>query len=183
LYYTVTRAFSRRFFISTLEQHPVKITFRWSFIILPVIFLLLSIILAGIFWPQLPAEVAYHFQGNVPDKTITSGALIAWMLIPQLFFVLISFTLTRLVMLGGRYTPPGETPFQALLPLMGNMIALPQAVLFFIMLQIFLYNVYKVSLIPLWITALILLVLGGIVLIVVFTRLIRRYRRRSIKTG
>ena len=125
--------------------------------------------------------MAYHFQGNTPDKTITSGALIAWMLIPQVFFVIISFALTRVVMLGVRYAPPGETPFESLLPLMGNMIALPQVVLFFIMLQIFLYNAYQINLIPLWLTALILIVLGGIVLIVVFMRLIRRYRTRKIK--
>jgi hypothetical protein len=127
--------------------------------------------------------MAYHFQGDVPDKMISSSAFILWMLIPHVFFVLISIALTRVVMLGARYSPPGETPFQTLLPLMGNMIALPQAVLFFIMLQIFLYNVYKFNLIPLWITALIILFLGGIVLIVVFMRLIRRYRRRKNTTA
>jgi hypothetical protein len=157
--------------------------FRWSFIILPVAFLLLSALIAAIFWSRLPAQMVYHFQGNTPDKTISSGALLVWMLLPQLFFVLISYALTRLVMLGARYAPPGETPFQALLPLMGNMIALPQVVLFFIMLQIVLYNVFQVNLIPLWITALIILVIGGIVLVVVFTRLIRQYRRRNIKAG
>jgi hypothetical protein len=139
--------------------------------------------MAGIFWSRLPSVMVYHFQGNIPDKTIASGALIAWMLIPQAFFVLISFALTRVVMLGVRYAPPGETPFQTLLPVMGNMIALPQVVLFFIMLQIFLYNTYQVSLIPLWLTALILLVLGGIVLIVVFMRLVRRYRSRKNTPG
>jgi hypothetical protein len=152
------------------------------FIILPVVCLLLSALLAVIFWSRLPADMAYHFQGNVPDKMISSGTLLAWMLIPQLFFVLISLALIRVVMMGARYAPPGETPFQAMLPLMGNMVGLPQVVLFFIMLQIVLYNVFQVSFIPLWITALIILVLGGIILVVVFARLIRHYRQNK-KTG
>jgi hypothetical protein len=157
--------------------------FRWSFIIVPVAFLVLSILVAAIFWWRLPSELAYHFQGGIPDKTISSGVLLGWMLIPQVFFLLISFALTRLVMLGARYAPPGETPFQALLPLMGNMIALPQVVLFFIMLQIVLYNVFQIALIPLWITALVILAIGSVILIVVFTLLIRQYRQRNIKTG
>jgi hypothetical protein len=114
---------------------------------------------------------------------ISSGALIAWMLLPQVFFTIVAFALVRLVMLGVRSVPPGETPFQTLLPLMGNMLALPQVVLFFIMLQIFLYNAYQVTLIPLWITAVIILAIGGIVLIMIFTRLVRQYRSRKNTPG
>jgi uncharacterized membrane protein len=150
---------------------------------LPLAFLVLSAIVAGIFYPQLPAEIAYHFQGNVPDKTISSGALIAWMLIPQVFFILTGFAVVRVVMMGARYAPPGETPFGELLPVMGNMLVLPQIVIFFIMLQIFLYNVFQTRIIPLWILPAVILVLGGVILAVIFMRVIRRYRSRKNKTG
>jgi hypothetical protein len=153
------------------------------FIMLPLVFFLLSVIVAGIFWPQLPAEMAYRFQENAPEKMISSGALIAWMLIPHVFFIFIAFALVRLVMMGARYAPVTETPFQALLPLMGNMVALPQIVLFFIMLQIFLYNVFQITIIPLWVTAVIILALGGIVLILTFAHLVRRYRTRNKTPG
>jgi hypothetical protein len=150
---------------------------------LPLIFFLLSIIVAGIFWPQLPAEMAYHFQADSPDKMMSSGAFIAWMLIPHVFFLLVAIALVRVVMLGARYAPAGETPFQILLPLMGNMIALPQIVLFFIMVQVILYNAYQFKFIPLWLTSLIILVLGAIFLVIVFIRLVRRYRRNKSQAG
>jgi len=51
---------------------------------------------------------------------------------------------------------------------MGNMVALPQLVLTFAMLAIFSYNSYGIYLMPLWIFALIVMGLGGIILGAVF---------------
>jgi len=95
--------------------------------------------------------------------------------------MIIALAITRLAMLGARYTPPGETPINQLLPVMGNMIALPQIFLFIVMLQLFLHNAYQTSIIPLWIIAIVILVLGGIVLAVFFVRIIRRFRNRKAK--
>jgi hypothetical protein len=55
-----------------------------------------------------------------------------------------------------------------MLLLMGNMVALPQLVLVFAMLAIFSYNSYGIYLMPLWIFALIVMGLGGVVLGIVF---------------
>ena len=46
---------------------------------------------------------------------------------------------------------------------MGNMIALPQVILCFAMLDIFSYNSYQIRLMPLWVFALIVMGLGTII--------------------
>jgi hypothetical protein len=156
-----------------------KIPFRWTYIALPAAFLLLSLVLTAIFYSKLTAEIAYHFQGDTPDRWLGRSAFIAWMIIPQFFFTLLAFATVRVIMLGARYWPPDSTPLKNLLPVMGNMLALPQIILFFAMLQFFLYNAYQMKMVPLWIIALIVMVLGGITLVVFFVRTIRRFRRRS----
>jgi hypothetical protein len=127
----------------------------------------------------LPEEISYRFNGSGADRTVALGAFVAITLIPQAFFTLMALAVTRIVMLGARYAPPGETPLKQLLPIMGNMLALPQIILFFAMLQIFLYNAYQTGIIPLWIIAITVLVAGGIVLVALFIRIIRRFRRRK----
>jgi len=158
-----------------------KITFRWKYIFLPVVFLFLSVILAAFFYRLLPVEVAYHFQNNVPDKWLGRGAFIAWLVIPQFFFTLLSFIVVRLVLLGSHYWPAEDTPMNKLLPVMGNMVALPQIIFLFAMLDFFLYNAYQIRLIPLWIITLIVMILGGAVLGVFFIRIIRQFRRQQSK--
>ncbi len=82
-------------------------------------------------------------------------------------------------MLTSRYLPQQSSPLPSLLPIMGNMVALPQIVLVFAMLDFFLYNAYQIELIPLWIFTLIVLVIGAAVLLILFIRAFRRYRRRQ----
>ena len=159
-----------------------KIAFRWAYIVLPVVFLLLSVILAAVFYRLMPAEVAYHFQNNTPDKWLGRGAFIAWLVIPQFFFALLSFIVVRLVLLGSRYWPAEDTPLTKLLPVMGNMVALAQIIFLFAMLDFFLYNAYQIRLIPLWVITLIVMILGGVILGVFFIRTIRQFRRQQSKS-
>jgi hypothetical protein len=144
-------------------------------------FFLLSIIVAGIFYVQLPAEIAFHTREGAADTTMALGAFIAWMIVPQVFFTLLAIALTRIVMLGLRYAPPGETPLLQLLPLMGNMIGLPQIILFIAMVEFFLYNANQIDIIPLWIIAVIVLAAGMIIMVIVFTRIIRKFRKKKTK--
>jgi uncharacterized membrane protein len=159
-----------------------KIRFRWTYIVLPAALLLLSLILVACFYARLPASIAYHFQGDSPDKWLSRGAFIGWMIVPQVFFAVLSWAIVRVVLLAARYLPPGGTPLNKLLPVMGNMMALPQIVLFFALLDFLLYNAYQIKMIPLWVITLIFLVLGGIFLGVFFVRTIRRFRRQQSKS-
>ena len=158
-----------------------KIRLRWTYIVLPAAFLVLSLVLAAFFYHLLPAQIAYHFHGDTPDRWLSRSAFIGWMIVPQFLFTLLAFATVRITLLGARYWPADSTPLYRLLPVMGNMLALPQIILFVAMLQFFLYNAYHTRPFPLWIIALIVLLLGGIVLAVFFIRTIRQFRSRQGK--
>ena len=71
----------------------------------------------------------------------------------------------------GKWIKPGKV-----FSLMGNMLALPQIILSFAMLDIFIYNIYQTHFIPLWMFALIVMVLGGVYLAVFFIQTLRRVK-------
>jgi uncharacterized membrane protein len=156
-----------------------KPRFRWTYIILPISFLALSVILAAAFYSRLSPEIAYHFNGDTPDRWLTRGAFLGWMIVPQVFFTLLAFLTVRIMLAGARYWPPQSTPLQRLLPVMGNMLALPQIILFVAMLQFFLYNAYQTRPVPLWIISLVILLAGGVFLAVFFICTIRQIRRQA----
>ena len=146
-----------------------SITFRWKYIILPVGILFLCIILTGYFYHLLPGEVAYHFQDGSPDKWMSRGAIIAWMLTPQLLLALLAGAIVwGTIRLSAHFRQAVNTGVEKMLSLMGNMVALPQIILGFAMLDIFSYNSYQIHLMPLWIFALIVMGLGGMALGIFF---------------
>jgi len=157
-----------------------KIRLRWTYVVLPVSLFVISIILAACFYPLLPDEIAYHFQNDSPDKWLSRGTFLGWMIVPQVFFTILAIIIVRITMLTSRYLPQYRSPLPGLLPIMGNMVALPQIILIFAMLDFFLYNAYQIKLVPLWVFTLIVLVLGAVVLIILFIRALRRYRQERI---
>ena len=153
------------------------LAFRWSYLALPLAVLLLSIVLAAGLYHRLPAQLAYHFGSDgSPDRWLGRGALLLWVLLPELCFTLlaggITWVMTRLA---SRFWQPGQNRanLAPILLLMGNMVALPQIVLCFAMLYIFVYNAYQVHLPPLWVFVLIIMVLGGVVLSIFFVQAVR----------
>jgi uncharacterized membrane protein len=155
----------------------MALTFRWSYIVLPMVILILTIILIACFYHRLPVEVAYHFQSDgSPDRWLSRGAVILLVLLPQLFFTLLAGAITwGVVKLGAQFGQPESTWIrrERIILLIGNMIALPQIILCFAMLRIFIYNSYQIHILPLWVFALIIMGLGGIVLGIFFIRAFR----------
>ena len=155
-----------------------RLPFHWSYIILPLVLLLVSIILTAYFYPRLPAEVAYNLRpGDSPDKWLGRGAITAWMLVPQLFLALvaggITWGVTRLG-IATRQPEGARLKPERVLSFMGNMFALPQIILAFAMLDIFSYNSYQVHIMPLWVFALIVMGVGAIILGIFFILAIRQ---------
>ena len=156
------------------------ISFRWRYLALPIVVLLLSLILTAYFYPRLPNEVVYHFTDGAPDRWLSRGAIIAGMLTPQFLFTLLAGAIVwGITKLGRRSQPPASQWVKNIISLMGNMIALPQILLGFAMLDIFSYNAYQIHLMPLWIFALIVMGIGGIILGVFFVLAIRQVRGTS----
>jgi len=165
--------------ITTAETLP----FRWNYIILPLAILALAIILTAYFYHQLPTEVAYHFKlDGSPDRWLSRGMVTLWLLVPQLLLTLVAtattWGITKLGVLSSQAESAWIKP-ERILSLMGNMIALPQIILCFAMLDIFSYNAYQIHIMPLWIFALIIMGLGAIILGIFFIIAIRRAWRAT----
>lgn len=159
------------------EINPERLAFRWVYIILPVILLIIAGIIAAIFYGQLSADVAYHFVNGTGDRWLGREAITAWMVIPHAVCVLLSFIIVRTVLASTSHFPVEGTPIKSIIPVMGNMAALLQVILVFAELDIFLYNIYEIKLMPLWLFSLIFLVLAAAALGVFFIMIIRRTSR------
>ena len=147
------------------ETTGAAIAFQWSYVILPLVFLVLSIILTAVFYSQLPGEVAYRFESDgSPDKFVSRAAIVLWMLLPQLVLTLMGVAATLgITKMSARFRQ-SESPWidpKKIVFAMGNMVALPQIILFLAMLDIYSYNSHQVHLLPLWASALVVMLLGG----------------------
>jgi uncharacterized membrane protein len=156
-----------------------KGAFRWTYVVWPVALFISAAVLTAVFYSLLPDEVAYRFSGGEPTHVASRGGVIAWGIGLQFVFTLISFAIAYTITGTSRRLDIEETGLnQTLFTIMGNLAALPQIILLFAMVDIFLYNAYQVKLIPLWVFAVIILALGGFVLGFYFVRAIRQARRQ-----
>ena len=156
-------------------------SFRWSYIIAPVIVFILSLILVAYFYRLLPAEVAVRFDiDGVPEMWLKRGAATAWMLLPQFLLVLlaagVAWGATKLNMLSGS-GESGGVRIEKIVSFMGNIVALPQVVLLFAMGDILSYNSYQIHIMPMWLFWLAVLALATIALAVVGILFVFRARR------
>jgi uncharacterized membrane protein len=155
--------------------------FNWKFIVLPVIILLLTVVMTAVLYGKLPADVAYHFtEASESDTWTTRGILLCWALLPQVVLVLLALGIIRVISRMGANVDLDETSANLLASIqlvMGNMIVLPQLVLSFTMLNTFVYNAYGTEFVPLWLVAVIIMAVGGIILGIFFTRAVRVVRK------
>jgi uncharacterized membrane protein len=137
------------------------------------------VLVTAFFYARLPLSVAYQFNADGSPYRLASRNTVVLLLLPQVFFTLLAAGMVWVV---GKVLTMLKAPQSSIaksatiLPLMGNMVALPQALLCFAMLDIFSYNSYQVHLLPLWASAFVVIVVGGIVLVVFFIRAIRDIR-------
>ena len=131
------------------------LSFRWSHIAAPLAILFLSIILSAYFYRLLPTEVAVHFQlDGTPDRWLSREMTMVLALLPQLLLVLlagaIAWGITNLDIPSGQtgstWVKPGR-----IVSFMSNLVALPQLMVCFAMLDIFSYNSYQTHIMPMWI--------------------------------
>jgi uncharacterized membrane protein len=147
-----------------------RLSFRWSYITAPVIVFLLSLILFAFFFHLLPAEVAVHFDldGN-PDNWLGWPMTGVIVLVPQLLFVLLAIGVVwGITQLDRRYgwAKSGGVKAKRMIFFMGNIMALPQLILLFAMLDIFVYNAYQTHILPMWLFVLVVLGLATVALVV-----------------
>jgi len=142
-----------------------RIPFRWQYILLPLIFTLLTLLMAVIFYGKLPDQTAYRFlTGGLPAVWTSRAIVVGVVLVIQLLLTLAGW---GIVIAAGRAIkiPQSEEAFikpENLLNWMGNMMALPQFIVSFVLLDIFSYNVYQVHFMPVWLFVVLVLVIASI---------------------
>jgi uncharacterized membrane protein len=154
-----------------------NLAFHWKYIVLPVSILLLALVSAAYYYQLLPSEIAYRFNlDGSPRGWLNREMTILLVLGPQLLLGLTARAITwGMAKLGQQASQSAGTLIkpEKIMLLMGNIIALPQIVLGFVMFDIFSYNVYGVHLMPMWLFALIVMAVGGVILAIFFIQAIR----------
>lgn len=163
----------------TTEAAPSKpAPFRWRFVVLPLTICLLTVAMTAWFYGRLPLEVATRFSSDgSPLGTSTRATVVMWALLPQLLLTMLAFAVawgaTRISALA-RSVQGAAFSMDTLLLLMGNMVALPQLILGFAMLNTFSYNAYQVRPVPLWTVVIIVAIAGAGIIGAFFISLIRK---------
>jgi len=161
------------------KKEAIELTFHWKYIILPLAILLLITVSTIIFYPQLTDEVAYRFSlSGSPKSWLSQQAILLFALLPQLILSMISIAITWGITKASHSIGQISIALkpERLLMLMGNIVALPQIIFGFVTLDIFIYNTYDKHLMPIWIFALIIMIIGAIVLAAVFIQAFKHSR-------
>ena len=147
--------------------------FEWKYVTLPMIIFITSIIIAAMFFFQLPDEIAYRFSSD--------GAAESWMgrvtvtaIMLGLQFVIIAMVLLIIKTIVGfaktiEQSSPSFNPDRFML-VIGNIAALPQLVLAVIMFDIFSFNVVDKHVLSIWLLILIMAISGAVILSAFFVK-------------
>lgn len=155
-----------------------RLRFRWHYALLPLSILGLTIVFAAIFYPQLPAEVAYNFRGGAAADSYFSrqfalGLMLSLQLILLFPVAVITWGATRIKLGEGAGDDLYFKVERALL-IVTNLIALPQSLACFALADIFSYNISGAHLPPLWLCGAIVFTLGTVFLVVLFFKTVRQ---------
>lgn len=169
--------------IAQSETATYNLRFHWRYIALPLVILILTVALVAFFYHLLPSEVVYSSgSDDSPGETVTRELIVLWTLLPQFLLTLFAFAtvwgITKLSPVLRQMEGFGIS-LDTIALAMGNMIALPQAILFFAMLNIFSYNSYEFRILPLWVIALFVMALGTVILGIFFIRTIRQVQNKQ----
>ena len=153
----------------TPAEHS-KQAFSFRYISLPLALLIIYAIIAAVFFNKLPEEqAAYRFLiDGTPSAFASREAVTGIGLAIQAGIVLIALGIVIAVLRSGYLGHAEGTLIKpaTLVMLMGNLPALLQVILVFAMYDIFSYNAYQKHPMPLWLFAVIILVVVTIALIV-----------------
>jgi uncharacterized membrane protein len=160
---------------------PDGLYFRWSYVAIPIFLLLFCLAVAAIVHPSLPESVAYRFSSaGVPTSFLPRAAFTAIMLGAQAFITLAVVGLAfGIVSFGRRMLGKSALAFNVhgMIWLMTNMLALPQIILAFILLDSSFYALQGSHIMAPWLFSLITVGLGSLVILFVFVQVFKQATR------
>lgn len=165
-----------------MPQNNNPLQFRISYIILPLAVLFLTAGLAAVFYGQLPADIHYRFnlEGEPSGEAVSKLVFTVLMLGIQLVLSAAAYLTVKII---GQVKLFQENASSLvfdparLLTIMGNLPAIAQLIMGYVLLDSIFYALQNEHLMHLWLFALVVLVIGGIVLIgYALPMVIRAYR-------
>ena len=159
----------------------VRLPFRWRYVVAPHLVLLVSVLASGYFYRLLPSEIAYGYGSDEsPAGYVSRGLLLLVLLAPQFILAFMSAAVAHIVArVGTRFVRDGSAPaaaIESIATVMSNMVVLPQLVLCYAMLDLFTYNAYETRLPPMYIFAVVVMLVGGALLGLFFLRAVQQAR-------
>jgi uncharacterized membrane protein len=154
---------------------PVQtgLSFEWKYVTLPMIIFITSIIIAAMFFFQLPDQIAYRFTSEGTAESWMGRVNVTAIMLGLQFVIIAMVLLVIKTIIGFAKTieqsSPGFNPDRFML-LIGNIAALPQLVLAVIMFDIFSFNVVEKHVLSIWLLILIMAISGAVILSVFFIR-------------
>jgi len=167
----------------------VVFAFRWKYVALPLALLLVAVILTFSFYSRLPFPTAWHFDSSsgAPDMWAIPGLFVFWALAVQSALALGAVCITWMMSrLASRFLLAESAVIspQRILLITGNMVGLPQIILVFAMLDIFLYNSYQTHLfVPVWVVGIAVMLIGGVILGGFFVQAMRQVMAANRKVS
>jgi uncharacterized membrane protein len=159
---------------------PSALPFRLGYIAVSVFLFLFCLAVAAVVYPSLPESVAYRFNSaGVPTTFLLKAAFTAVMLGAQLFITLAVIGLAMgIVAFGRRMLGKSALAFNVhgMIWLMTNMLALPQIILAFILLDSSFYALQGSHIMTPWLFSLITVGLGSLVILFVFVQVFKQAR-------
>jgi heme/copper-type cytochrome/quinol oxidase subunit 2 len=155
---------------------------RFSYFMLPVIILLLSVVAVIFFYPKLPETV--NLRPDSGDAAnISRFVAVLWAIIPQMLMALIAMVITygttKIRALFAQESETGVKQLENILLVMSNMVIIPQLILLVAMLNIFSYNSFQTNISFVWWISLAVIFIGIAFLSVFFVRTIQKMSKQN----
>lgn len=182
LVYRRQKASSRGYTRQKGEKFNSTLMPVWQSSLAPLVLLLLSAISSGMLYPSLPQDVVYRFSASgLPEDEMSKAGAIGLMLgIQLLLFALaagVGWIISRIL------HDTVSTPALKIVPaFMGNIVAVPQLVIVFLMANMFIFNIYGQAPMPPWIIVSVALGIGTITLVwfvIVMVKNTRNFAKRG----
>jgi hypothetical protein len=149
---------------------------RWSYFILPVAILLISVIITIYFYGKLPDAVVWRLNSS-NSATISRSQLVLWSIVPQLLLALLALVIAYgAAKISDLFNQASDSSIKldTVLIVMSNMVVIPQLVLIIAMLRIFSYNAFGTQISFIWWVSLAIILAGVVFLSIFFVNLIRK---------
>ena len=165
------------------EKSGSKTGVRWSYFVLPVVILLLSVIITIYFYGKLPDNVAYRFSADGSASAwLGRNRIVLWAVVPQLLLTLLAMVITYgTTKISDLFNQASDASIKldTVLMVMSNMVVIPQLILIIAMLRIFSYNSFQTHIGFVWWVSLAIIIVGIVLLSIFFVRTLRKMGNKA----